>query len=42
MPLCFGLSSSLAEREAPVGRLAEKIVPQLDLDRLHGIEVSAP
>ena len=37
VPLCLGLSPSLTA-SASIARLAERIVPQLDLQRLRGIE----
>ena len=38
MPLCLGLSPSLAAQGAWVLRLAERVVPRLDEDRLQGVE----
>ena len=38
VPLSHGLSPELAEQGASVVRLAERIVPQLDVERLEGVE----
>ena len=37
-PLCLGLAPSVLERGAAVTRLAERLVPQLELERLEGVE----